>query len=278
MKSKTLKRLVLGEFSVKRFVRSTLLIYTVLCFCAFFLTDRQIFQPQPASYQDTQTTLKLKTADSALISAIYLPNPQAQYTILYSHGNAEDLADIEATLITIHEAGFAVFAYDYRGYGTSQGQPSEQHAYQDADAAYTYLTQKLKVPANRVIALGRSVGGGVAVDLAARKPVAGLIVESSFVTAFRVVTRVPIVPFDKLANIAKIRRIQCPVLIVHGTADEIIPFQHGEQLFQAARSPKQSFWVEDANHDDLVEVAGPRYAQQLQAFAQLVKNSEATFK
>ncbi|MBD2096283.1 alpha/beta hydrolase [Trichocoleus sp. FACHB-591] len=278
MKSKTLKRLVLGEFSVKRFVRSTLLIYAVLCFYAFFLTDRQIFQPQPTSYQDTQTTLKLKTADSALISAIYLPNPQAQYTILYSHGNAEDLGDIEATLTTIHEAGFAVFAYDYRGYGTSQGQPSEQHAYQDADAAYTYLTQKLKVPANRVIALGRSVGGGVAVDLAARKPVAGLIVESSFVTAFRVVTRVPIVPFDKLANIAKIRRIQCPILIVHGTADEIIPFQHGEQLFQAARPPKQSFWVEDANHDDLVEVAGPRYAQQLQAFSQLVKNSEATSK
>ncbi|MBD1861247.1 MULTISPECIES: alpha/beta hydrolase [Trichocoleus] len=278
MKSKTLKRLVLGEFSVKRFVCSTLLIYAVLCFYAFFLSDRQIFQPQPTSYQDTQTTLKLKTADNVLISAIYLPNPQAQYTILYSHGNAEDLGDIEATLTMIHEAGFAVFAYDYRGYGTSQGQPSEQHAYQDADTAYTYLTQKLKVPANRVIALGRSVGGGVAVDLATRKPLAGLIVESSFVTAFRVVTRVPIVPFDKLANIAKIRRIQCPILIVHGTADEIIPFQHGEQLFQAARSPKQSFWVEDANHDDLVEVAGPRYAQQLQAFAQLVKNSEATSK
>lgn len=278
MKSKTLKHLLLGEFSLKRFVRSALLIYAVLCFYAFFLTDRQIFQPQPASYQDTQATLKLKTANNALISATYIPNPQARYTILYSHGNAEDLGDIEPTLTAIHKAGFAVFAYDYRGYGTSQGQPSEQHAYQDADAAYTYLTQTLKVPANRIIALGRSVGGGVAVDLAARKPVAGLIVESSFVTAFRVVTRVPIVPFDKLANIAKIRQIQCPVLIVHGIADEIIPIQHGEQLFQAANSPKQYFWVANANHNDLVEVAGSAYAKQLQAFAQLVQASEATPK
>ncbi|HEY9806591.1 MAG TPA: alpha/beta hydrolase [Candidatus Obscuribacterales bacterium] len=273
MKSKTLKRLLIGEFSVKRFVRSALLIYAVLCFYAFFLTDRQIFQPQPASYQDTPTTLKLKTPGKALISATYLPNPQARYTILYSHGNAEDLGDIEATLNTIHDAGFAVFAYDYRGYGTSQGRPSEQHAYQDADAAYSYLTQTLKVPGDRIIAFGRSVGGGVAVDLAAHKPVAGLIVESSFVTAFRVVTHIPIVPFDKLANIDKIRRIHCPVLVIHGTADEIIPFQHGEQLFQAAHSPKQSFWVENANHDDLVAVAGSSYAQKLQLFAQLVQET-----
>ena len=107
---------------------------------------------------------------------------------------------------------------------------------------------------------------------------AGLIVESSFVTAFRVVTHIPIVPFDKLANINKIRQIQCPVLIVHGTADEIIPFQHGAQLFQAANSPKQHLWVKNANHDDLVEVAGSAYAKQLQAFAQLVQASEAASK
>jgi hypothetical protein len=108
MKSKTLKHLLLGEFSVKRFVRSALLIYAVLCFYAFFLTDRQIFQPQPASYQETQATLKLKTTGGNLISATYLPNPQARYTILYSHGNAEDLGDIAVTLTTIHDAGFAV--------------------------------------------------------------------------------------------------------------------------------------------------------------------------
>lgn len=278
MKSKTLKRLLIGEFSVKRFVRSSLLIYAVLCLYAFFGTDRQIFQPQLASYQDTPAILKLKTASNDLISATYLSNPQARYTILYSHGNAEDLGDIAATLTTIHAAGFAVFAYDYRGYGTSQGHPSEQHAYQDADAAYTYLTQTLKVPANRIIALGRSVGGGVAVDLAARKPVAGLIVESSFVTAFRVVTHIAIVPFDKLANIVKIPQVNCPVLVIHGTADETIPFHHGEQLFQAANSPKQSFWVQNANHDDLAEVAGPNYAQKLQSFAQLVQASESATK
>src|SRR5215813_8849549 len=105
------------------------------------------------------------------------------FTVLFSHGNAEDIGDDESLLERIRAAGFAVFAYDYQGYGTSEGRPSERHAYEDELAAYNFLLQSMHVPGSRIIALGRSVGSGPACDLASRHPVAGLILESAFTSA-----------------------------------------------------------------------------------------------
>ena len=99
--------------------------------------------------------------------------------------------------------GFSVFAYDYHGYGASGGKANEQNAYEDHDAAYLYLTQVLQVPADRIIAHGRSLGGAVAIDLASRKPLGGLVVESSFLCAFRVVTGYPIFPFDNFETLTR---------------------------------------------------------------------------
>jgi abhydrolase domain-containing protein 17 len=265
-----LKKILIGDFTLKRMIKSILFIYGSICLFLFFYADRTIFQPQPSSYPDSDLILKLRTADGDRISAIYLPNPTATYSILYAHGNAEDLGYILPALQELHDIGFAVFAYDYRGYGTSQGKPSERNAYQDIDAAYQYLTETLKVPPQRIIAYGRSVGGGSAIDLASRKPVGGLVVASSFTTAFRVVTRIPLFPFDKFTNLYKLDRVNCPVLILHGTKDEIIPFSHGQQLFAAVREPKKSLWVEGAGHNDLREVAGERYIVALQEFANLL--------
>ena len=156
----TLRRLLLGEFTFKRLVRSLIFIYIFFGLYVFFVADRMIFLPQPSSYQDTSAILKLRTADRIQLSAVYLPNPTSTYTILYTHGNAEDLGDIQPVLQKLREIGFSVFAYDYRGYGTSQGQSSERNSYRDIDTAYNYLTQQLGVPAQRIIAFGRSVGGG----------------------------------------------------------------------------------------------------------------------
>jgi alpha-beta hydrolase superfamily lysophospholipase len=155
--------------------------------------------------------IKVGSANGVKISTVHFPNPQAKYTILYSHGNAENLDGILLLLKEIRDSGFAVFAYDYQGYGTSQGKPSEYNTYRDIDAAYNYLTQQLGVPAKQIILYGRSVGGGPAIDLASRQKVGGLVVENSFVSAFRVLTRIPILPFDKFVNIDKIgfRSIAC---------------------------------------------------------------------
>jgi abhydrolase domain-containing protein 17 len=267
------KQLLIGELSWKRLLKSVLFVYSGVGIYVFFYSDRLIFMPPPTSYSDTSEILKLTTSNGDRISAMYLPNPSATYTLLYAHGNAEDLGKILPILENIRSIGFSVFSYDYRGYGTSEGKPSEHNAYQDINAAYQYLTQNLDIPATHIIAYGRSVGGGSAIDLASHQPLAGLVVESSFVTAFRVMTRIPIFPFDKFANMAKIDRVNCPVLVMHGTADEVIPFWHGQQLFEAVQTPKQALWVENAGHNDLSDVAGDRYVKALQEFSKTLRSN-----
>jgi abhydrolase domain-containing protein 17 len=119
-----LKRWVWGEFSWKRLVRSAALIYAGVCLYALFFADSKIFLPPPTSYQPS-AELRQFISHGTPLTALYLPNPKAQYTILYNHGNAEDLGQIRPVLEDIRRSGFSVYAYDYRGYGTSAGKPSE---------------------------------------------------------------------------------------------------------------------------------------------------------
>ena len=250
-------------------------IYLILLILATFFSEQLIFLPQPPGYRDSAAILKLTSPDGAKISAIYLANPAATFTVLFSHGNAEDIGYVAPLLEKIRDAGFSIFAYDYQGYGTSEGKPTEQHAYDDEDAAYNYLVQVVHIQPNRIIAFGRSVGTGPATDLASHRPVAGLILQSPFTSAFRVMTRVSILPFDRFNNLRKITSLRCPVLIIHGTQDTVINISHGRALFAAANEPKQSLWVEGANHNDLEIVAGSRYADSLAAFAKLIQQRES---
>jgi pimeloyl-ACP methyl ester carboxylesterase len=270
MKKSTIKRLLVGDLSIKRLIRSMLyipaLVYLGLLIFAVFFSDSVIFQPPVAGYQDSQEILKLTTKAGKRISAIYLPNDKARYTVLYSHGNAEDLGGLWPILEEIRRWGFSVLAYDYQGYGTSEGQPSESHTYEDIDAAYDFLTVALNIPAQQIIVYGHSVGSAVALDLAVRKPVAALICESAFITAFRVVTRMPILPFDKFKNLAKIASVNCPVIIVHGRQDTVVPCWHSEKLFASARESKRLILIDRAGHNDVMLFAGKRYLEILQEF------------
>jgi abhydrolase domain-containing protein 17 len=268
-----LRKLLIGELSWKRFMRSLLFIYAFFGLYVFFRADSMIFLPQSASYQDSKEILKIPVTDTEKISAIYLPNAQSAYTLLFIHGNASDLGDIRPLLEQLYHWGFSVFAYDYRGYGTSDGHPSEGNAYQDAEAAYSYLTQQLKIPPQRIIVYGQSLGGGSATQLATRHSVAGLILQSTFTSAFRVVVPFPLLPFDKFSNLDKLRKVHCPVLVMHGQADRTIPFYHGQTLHEAASEPKLSLWVAGADHNDFTEVAGDRYRQTLLSFQKLVETS-----
>jgi fermentation-respiration switch protein FrsA (DUF1100 family) len=238
-----------------------------LAIYAWFFSDRAIFLPHPSSYRDGTEIIKLKSTGGNLISALYLPNPVAKFSLLVSHGNAEDLGDDRDWLEELRRGGFSVFAYDYQGYGTSQGKPSEHNVYDDELAAYEYLTANLNTAPDRIIILGRSVGSGPALHLAARRPVAALILQSPFVSAFRVVTRIPLLPFDKFPNNKEIRRVRVPVLIMHGEQDSIIAIWHGKKLYELAAQPKQFFAVPGADHNDLDIVAGQSYVAAIQSFA-----------
>ena len=237
---------------------------------AFLVADRMIFLPPPATYADDGGVIKLRTADGVTISAVHLPNAAAAHTLLYSHGNAEDLGVLRPLLLRLRDIGFSVFAYDYRGYGTSEGRPSERGVYADIDAAYAHLTTALGTPPERIVAYGRSVGTGPAVDLAARRPVGGLVLESGIITAFRVLTRIPLLPGDRFRNIDKIGRVRCPVLVMHGRDDDIVPLSHGRALWAAAPEPKRYLWAEGAGHNDFWIVADRPAAQALAEFAPLV--------
>ncbi|WP_204102513.1 MULTISPECIES: alpha/beta hydrolase [Spirulina sp. CCY15215] len=273
MDQKQIRKLLIGEFTFKRMINSLLFIYIFFALYVFFVADRMIFVPQPASYTDDEDILKLSTSNQEKFSGLYLPNPNAQYTLLYSHGNAEDLGEIRPVLEFFQAIGFNVFAYDYRGYGTSEGKASERNTYEEIEIAYTYLTEKIGISPDRILLFGRSVGGGPTLNLATRKPVGGIILESTFTQVFRVVVPFPLLPFDKFRNLDKIKQIKVPVLIVHGMEDNTIPFSHGQKLFAAAPEPKLSFWVEGATHNDLFWVAGDDYAEKLQEFEKLVMRS-----
>ncbi len=233
-----------------------------------------IFQPPRFSrrHKTTEDLIRLKTADGETISALYIPNEKAKYVILASHGNAEDLATAHVFFNQLHQQGYAVLAYDYHGYGSSTGNPSEKTAYMDVNAAYEYLTQTLSFQPHQIISFGHSLGCAMALDLAARQPVAGLILSAPFLSAWRVGTTFPILPFDRFCNIKKIDKIQCPVLIIHGNRDWIIPFWHGRKLYAQANQPKYHLWVKNAGHNNISTTAGKLYWDTLKKFSAGLKN------
>lgn len=249
-------------------------LYTLLLCTGLFCSDAMLFNHHNPSYVDTPEIIKLTTADGKKISALYLQNATAKYTILYSHGNGGDLGEHRPMLEALRAMGFSVFSYDYHGFGTSEGKPSEKAAYMDVNAAYDYLTQQLHVPPERIIAFGRSLGGGPTAYLAARRPVAGVIMESTFITGFRVVTQIPLLPFDKFYSLENIKHVHCPVLVIHGTADHAIPISHGKALYRAAPEPKMHLWVLHAQHVGLAQTAGQQYPDTLHAFEKMIEQQQ----
>jgi abhydrolase domain-containing protein 17 len=241
-------------------------LYVLMAAAVPMLADSLIYHPSYGSRRAPDGMQKIR-AGTDEIAVLHLPNPKARYTLWFFHGNAEDLGNLEPFLLTLRDRGYAVFAFDYPGYGHSTGKPSEPTLYASARAARTHLRDVLKVPAERTVIYGRSLGGGPAVQMAVEERPAGLILQSAFVSAFRVVTRWRLLPFDPFQNLKKIPRVACPVLVMHGRADEVIPFRHGEALFAAAKEPKRSLWISGAAHNDFISVAGRSYWDALREFS-----------
>ena len=236
------------------------------CFC-----DKLIFQPPRSGVEPDKDMTMLQVAPDVKIALIYLPSPAAVYTLLYSHGNGEDLFDLKSFLAGYSRHGYSVLCYDYEGYGASQGIPGEQNTYRDIEAVYRYMTGTLKIPPDKIILYGRSVGSGPTCYLAEKHPAAGMILQSPFTSTFKVVCPVPL-PFDRFPNLQRVTNIKMPILIMHGRLDGVIPFQHGRTLFQAAGEPKYFFEIPDAGHNDLEYKAGDRYWLELDKFAKSLQS------
>ena len=222
------------------------------------------------------TDVWLDTADGVRIHAWWIPSDGASLVTLHLHGNGGNITHRYLRFQEIAAAGSAVLALDYRGYGKSHGRPTETGLYRDADAAYDYLLQTGFRP-DQIVIHGESLGTAVAVDLAARRPCAAVVLEAPFTSAKDVAqTVVPVIGpmliwgFDSRAKIA---RIHAPVLLVHGDRDKVIPLRLGQDLSAAAHEPK-SFWlVPGAGHNDIAEVAGAGYRQHLHGLYESLPNA-----
>jgi len=199
------------------------------------------------------------TPDQLRIHAWYTAVPQARATVLWSHGNGGNIAGRAEVLLALAARGLNVLAYDYRGYGRSEGRPSEAGVYLDAQAAYDSERGR-GVPAANIICFGESLGGAVAIHLASERPCAGVAVVSTF-TRGRDLARHHYGPLAVLAgsrfdSIARIGRLSVPVFIAHGDRDEVVPFELGVRLFDAAGQPKRFFRAAGAHHNDVFESPG----------------------
>lgn len=243
--------------------------YGAIALLAYLYAERVLFQPPAPSYTGALVPFtRLPLGERDTLAVQHLPNPDAEFTVLYSHGNAEDLGYLQGVLTEMRDAGFAVLAYDYRGYGRSSGRRATvRGAVQDAEAVYRYAVDELGIRPDRLILHGRSLGAGPTLEIALRHEAAGVVLESAFVSVLRVVTRVRMFPFDHYPNLERVRRLERPLLVIHGTRDGVIPTWHGRRLYDAAPDPKWAVWVEDAGHNDLAMVAGADHGRALAAFA-----------
>ena len=212
----------------------------------------------------------LNASDGVRIHGWMIPSRQLSHQVtLYLHGNAGNLTHRVDHIQALLEVGTALLIIDYRGYGKSAGKPTEQGCYRDTDAAYEYLLKE-GYSAERIIVYGESLGTAMATELASRRPCGGVILEAPFPSAKAVAATVlpllgPLVVSG--LNIAeKIPKVQAPVLIIHGTRDQVIDYKLGQQVFEAASEPKQFWSVEGAQHSDIVYTAGPEYIERLREF------------
>lgn len=242
--------------------------WLALAACAWLFADKLIFPAPPVSYADGAGVLRLPRSDGgAPVAAWHLPTPGSARLLLYHHGNGEDLGLIEDTLRAFRARGWSVLAYDYPGYGLSPGPSSEPATFAAAAAAWQYATTTLGYTPGQIVHYGRSLGSGPATWLCQQFPeTGGLILDGAFTSTFRVVTRIRLLPWDRFDNLSRLGDLSVPVLVIHGTADDVVPFSHGQKLFRSAPGRRSFLWVDGAGHNDLSGIAGPAYWEAIERF------------
>lgn len=272
----------------RRILVIAVLTYLGVCMLVERLQSKLIYFPT-ANYSGTPADrglafedLTLVTSDGVAIAAWYVPNLDAIGSIIFCHGNAGNISDRLGTIQALHRLSVNVLIFDYRGYGRSEGRPSEEGTYLDAEAAWHYLVETRGQSPDRIVLFGRSLGGAVAIELAKRlhEPAspgigetapAGLIVESTFTNLVDVgKLHYPYLPVSLIVthrynSIGKLPGITCPKLFIHGSDDTLIPIENGRKLFDAAEEPKQ-FLETPGGHNDGGFMYSPAYTRPLEAF------------
>jgi fermentation-respiration switch protein FrsA (DUF1100 family) len=234
-------------------------LYVAMCGLLFFGQSKQVYFPGRTVHATPEDaglsfeSLRLKTPDGETLAGWFIPGPTnvpaAGYTVLVCHGNAGDIGDRVYLARLLHDMGFGSLMFDYRGYGQSSGRPTEEGTYADASRVWEHLTVERKIAPDRIVLYGHSLGGVVAIHLAQSvRPAPRLLVaESVFSSAPDMAARIyPWLPGRALCrfryNAAElIHNVECPVILAHSPDDEVIPYDLGRRVFDAAKGPKRFF-------------------------------------
>jgi len=235
-----------------------------------YLPSREILTT-PGQHGISYEEIFFRAADGVRLHGWYVPCEESRRVLLFFHGNRGNISDRMETIAMCRQLGLAILLFDYRGYGRSEGTPSESGTYQDALAAWTWLVAQRGVAAGRIVLLGRSLGAAIATWLAAQCSPGALIVESTFTSLPDLAAAIhPLLPVRLLSRyqypvLENLGQVHCPVLVVHSREDEVIPFAHGKRLFEAANPPKE-FLVIEGNHYAGYLAAGRRYIEGISGF------------
>ncbi|MGQ0811522.1 MAG: alpha/beta hydrolase [Nitrospiraceae bacterium] len=212
-----------------------------------------------------------RAADGTKLFGWYVESSATPAVILWCHGNAGNIIHRLDNLQELHRIGFSVFLFDYRGYGRSEGRPSERGLYSDAVGSYEYLTRQRRIRPERLIIFGRSLGAAVAGELAVQRPASAMILESCFPSVEALAKFHYGLPLHWLLGarfslIDRLPALSLSKLIIHGDLDDIVPLELGRQVFEAATQPKLFYVVRGADHNNLYHVGGAPYFHRLKEF------------
>ncbi|MDA2932884.1 alpha/beta hydrolase [Acidobacteria bacterium AH-259-D05] len=265
---------------LNRIVIYAVVIYLGFCLIALVFQKNITYHPEPSApeeqvFLDSYPWLervRFSSSDGIELHAVWVPPPEGRPVLIFSHGNAGNLLGRMALVQKFRDQELGIFLYDYRGYGQSQGSPSEEGLYLDSEAAWEWVSARGGIDPERIVSYGRSLGAAVALHLALSREVAGVILEVPFTSirdmAKEVLPFFPAGPFlrESYDNLLGVRSLSRPLLIIGGDNDRVVPPWMGEALFEAASEPKQRLIIRGAGHDDIPWVGGEPYAQRINEF------------
>ncbi len=254
-------------------------VYLIVVFLVYAGQSRLIYFPEieqeisnkPSAIGLDYTSVNMATADGERLHGWWVSVPDAKGTVLFFHGNAGNISQRINYLSMFKRLGYNTLLFDYRGYGQSSGVPSESGTYLDAQAGWRYLTEIQNISPERIILFGESLGGAVAAWLAAREKPGLLVLASTFTSVPNLAAQIyPFLPVRWITRfhyntLESLQSVTCPVFIAHSPEDEIIPFEHGQQLFQAASAPKQFLPLEGGHNIGFIFMQ-PAWIKSLGAF------------
>ncbi|MFH1615300.1 MAG: alpha/beta hydrolase [Planctomycetota bacterium] len=266
--------------------------YSGLGLILYFMQPTFLFSPyrevpyDPGDLGLAFEKVVFSTCDGLKLSGWYIPSGRSSVTILFCHGNGGNMAHRLDSINIFNELGVNCFIFDYRGYGSSQGKPTEEGTYMDAFAAYEWLTERKKIKAEDIIIFGRSLGGSIAAYLASKVKARSLVIESCFTSYVDIGRKFyPYMPVRMFARysyrtIDYVRQVHCPVMIIHSRNDEVIPFEFGLELYDAAHEPKKFVEIFGSHNDGFLhfgEVYKKNWLEWLEFLKRRIKQGEVKF-